>query len=56
MVEIKAGLTEGELVVLNPPSSGSNVDSFRQSADNDPVKPAESQTVASSGRSRLSTN
>jgi HlyD family secretion protein len=50
MVEINAGLAEGELVVLDPPSSGSNVDSFRYSAENHTDQPPDSQTIASSQR------
>ena len=33
LVEITGGLEEGELVVLDPPSDSSNVESFRNSAD-----------------------
>src|SRR5262249_41027018 len=54
LVEIKTGLAEGELVVLNPPASGTNVDYFRQAADNDSGKPAESRTIAFSRRSKAS--
>jgi HlyD family secretion protein len=50
MVEIKAGLTEGELVVLDPPSSDSNVDSFRKATEENTGESAGSQTVASSQR------
>ena len=47
MVEITAGLHEGELVVLDPPSSGTNVDSFRSSAENKTSESPDSRTVAS---------
>jgi HlyD family secretion protein len=50
MVEITAGLSEGELIVLNPPSSTTNVDSYRNSAENHTNEPPDSQTVASSQR------
>ena len=35
LVEITDGLQEGELVVLNPPSDMSQVESFRKSAEQD---------------------
>jgi HlyD family secretion protein len=50
MVEITAGLSEGELVVLDPPSSMSNVESFRYSTENHTNEPPNSPTVASSQR------
>ena len=50
MVEITAGLAEGELVILDPPSPDSNVDSFRHLTENDRDTPADSQFVASSQR------
>ena len=40
LVEITGGLQEGELVVLNPPASGSNVESFRHSAEKYKAPPA----------------
>jgi HlyD family secretion protein len=50
LVEIKAGVEEGELVVLNPPSADSNVESFSKSADQskDQKRTARPDTVASS--------
>ena len=50
MVEITTGLTEGELVVLNPPAAETNVDSFRNSAENNSDQRSGSQTIASSQR------
>jgi hypothetical protein len=46
LVEIRTGLAEGELVVLDPPAAGTNVDNFRQTADNVSGKPAESHSIA----------
>jgi HlyD family secretion protein len=48
MVEITEGLQEGELVVINPPSDSSLVESFRRSDEQDSERSAGSQTVASS--------
>ncbi len=50
LVEIKAGVQEGELVVLNPPSADTNVESFSKSADQSKEKEraARPDTVASS--------
>jgi HlyD family secretion protein len=48
MVEIKGGLEAGELIVLDPPSTESNVESFRYSAYNRAHSPIDSHTVASS--------
>ena len=50
LVEITGGLQEGELVVLNPPASGSNVESFRHSAEEYKAPPAGSPAFASSRR------
>ncbi len=50
LVEITEGLREGELVVLNPPSGNSNVESFWKSAEGDTARTDGSQTVASSQR------
>jgi HlyD family secretion protein len=48
LVEVKSGLTAGELVVLNPPSADSNVESFSKSADEIKERTAGPDTVASS--------
>jgi HlyD family secretion protein len=48
LVEITSGLLEGELVVLDPPASGSNVESYRNSADQHTKAKPGSGTVASS--------
>jgi HlyD family secretion protein len=53
LVEIKTGLAEGELVLLDPPAAGTNVDNFRQAADNDSGKPADSRFIAFSRRSGI---
>jgi HlyD family secretion protein len=47
LVEIKAGVKEGELVVLNPPSANSNVESFWKSADQTKERAAKPDTVTS---------
>jgi multidrug efflux pump subunit AcrA (membrane-fusion protein) len=48
MVEITGGLTEGELVVLDPPSAGTDPDFYRYSTESQTEQPPASQTIASS--------
>jgi HlyD family secretion protein len=47
LVEITAGLHEGELVVLNPPPASENVESLWKSAEQDKEETAGPHTVAS---------